>query len=125
MIMEDWQIDFEWLRIRHQVKDDMSCEELPDLQIILLLIGVQESNIIQTSYTKEEKQDLMHVATCHLLSLFGFYEYVGKDDEGWPHYRQVQIVPAEGEKAQERLLKESIISYFGHNSTINSLVHEN
>ena len=117
--MEDWQIDFEWLRVRHHVQDSMNQQDLPDLQIILLLIGIQEANVIKVSYTKEEKQDLMHVATCHLLSMQGYFEQLGKDDEGWPHYRQVRIVPVEGEKAQERLLKECIIDYFASSSFVN------
>ncbi len=123
--MEDWQIDFEWLRVRHIVKDSMGQDELPDLQIILLLIGVQEANVLKTEYTKEEKQDLMHVATCHLLSLEGYFEYVGKDEEGWPHFKQARIVPAEGEKAQELLLKECIINYFNTSTTANTITNEN
>ncbi len=110
--MEEWQLDFEWLRVRHFVRNSMSQQGLPDLQIMLLLIGIQESNVLKTKYSKEEKQDLMHVATCHLLSLEGYYEMTGIDDEGWPHYHQVRIIPVEGEKAQERLLKECIINYF-------------
>ena len=122
--MEDWQLDFKWLQVRHKVKDAMGQKDLPDLQIILLLIGIQEANIILTTYTKEEKQDLMHVATCHLLSMHGYYEFVGLDDQGWPHYKQVQIVPAEGEKAQGQLLKECIIHYFNFNTLTNDVVYE-
>lgn len=122
--MEDWQIDFEWLRVRHHVKDAMGQSDLPDLQIILLLIGVQEANLLKKAYTKEEKQDLMHVATCQLLSMDGYFEYVGQDDEGWPHYKQMRIVPAEGEKAQERLLKECIIQYFSSSSNKQEEVYE-
>lgn len=122
--MEDWQLDFDWLRIRHLVKDAMGQDGLPDLQIILLLIGIQEAKVIRTSFTKEEKWDLMHVATCHLLSTEGYFDYVGKDDEGWPHFKQVRTVPAEGEKAQERLLKECVINYFDTSSITSSLTYE-
>jgi len=121
--MEDWQIDFEWLKVRHHVKDAMGQTELPDLQIILLLIGVQEAGVVKKSYTKEEKQDLMHVATCHLLSFQGIFEFVGMDDEGWPHYKQVKTVQIQGEKAQESLLKQCIISYFSDSSKL--AFHEN
>ena len=123
--MEDWQLDFEWLRVRHHVKDAMNQKSLPDLQIILLLIGVQEANVIKEEYTKEEKQDLMHVATCHLLAEKGFYEFEGYDTEGWPHFKQARIIPVEGEKAQGRLLKECIITYFSLSSEIKPEFHEN
>ena len=110
--MEDWQLDFEWLQVRHKVQEAMGQSTLPDLQIILLLIGIQEANILRTSYTKEEKQDLMHVATCHVLSLFDFYEYVGKDDDGWPHYIVKEQLPALKAGEQSVLMKEAIVNYF-------------
>ena len=40
--MEDWQIDFEWLKVRHYIKDALKHEKLPDFQAVLFLIGVQE-----------------------------------------------------------------------------------
>ncbi len=110
--MEDWQLDFEWLKIRHLVKDTFNKETLPDLNAILLLIGIQESGQIRATYTKEEKQDLMHVAVCTLLSVDGYYEFQGLDHEGWPHFKVIKPVPVEGAKAQELLLKERVIIYF-------------
>lgn len=110
--MEDWQLDFAWLEAKHFVKDALGHDQLPDIQAILLLIGIQEANKVQASYTKEEKQDLMHVATCHLLAEEGYYEFVGYDDERWPHFKQTRVIPVEGEIAQHRLLKSCIINYF-------------
>ncbi|MFC7666672.1 hypothetical protein ACFQT0_04000 [Hymenobacter humi] len=46
----------------------------PDLNALLLLIGIQELNQGITTFTKEQKQDLMHIATCRLFSLSGHYE---------------------------------------------------
>lgn len=110
--MDDWQFDFEWLQTRHYIKDAMDRDDLPDLRAIMLLIGIQEARKIQESYTKEEKQDLMHVAVCHLLSQDGYFEFTGYDDEHWPHFKQARVIPVEGEKAQEKLLKECVIKYF-------------
>ena len=110
--MVEWQLDFEWLQTRHYVKDTMSRDALPDLQAILLLIGIQEARKIQEAYTKEEKQDLMHVAACHLLSQDGYFEFTGYDHDNWPHFNQIRVIPVEGEKAQENLLKECVINYF-------------
>lgn len=110
--MDEWQIDFEWLRVRHYVKKTLGKSDLPDLNSVLLLIGIQESNIYKKSFTKEEKQDLMHVATCHLLSQKGYFDFVGNDEDGWPHYNQVRVLPVEGVNAQEAFLKECVIQYF-------------
>ena len=53
--MEAWELDFEWLKIRHIVKDAMKKEHLPDFQTILSLVGVQESGRWKKeNFTKEE-----------------------------------------------------------------------
>ncbi|MGA1581691.1 MAG: hypothetical protein ACO4CH_00375 [Saprospiraceae bacterium] len=110
--MEDWQREFEWLRVRHFIKDSLQTETLPDLNAVLFLIGVQELGFVRDSFTKEEKQDLMHLAVCHLLSEDGYFEWVGLDADGWPHYKQVLKVEARGADHQEILLIEKVIAYF-------------
>jgi hypothetical protein len=87
--MEDWQIDFEWARVLHIVQKAMGRETAPDLNIVLILVGIQELGQYKKGFSKEEKQDLMHIAVCTLLSYDGYYEFVGRDDDGWPHFKQV------------------------------------
>ena len=110
--MEDWQLDFEWLKVRHIVKETMHRDVLPDLNGILFLIGVQEFGHMRDKFSKEEKQDLMHIAVCKLLSYDGYYEFVGRDEDGWPHYRAARPLRTEGAKAQEEMLKIKAIQYF-------------
>ena len=88
-------------------------EKVPDMEAILFLIGVNElGGIPAKKFTKEQKQDLMHVAVCSLLSRRGYYEFIARDDDGWPHYDQLKPVEAEGLQTQERILKECVIEYF-------------
>lgn len=110
--MEDWEFEFEWLKVRHFVKDQFGKPTLPDLNAILFLIGIQELGEVRETWTKEEKQDLMHIATCQLLSQEGYYELEGLDHDGWPHYKLVRRIPAISLKEQENLLKELVIRYF-------------
>lgn len=110
--METWEVDFEWLKVRHIVKKSFAKKDLPDLQSILFLIGVQELGSLRTEFSKEEKVDLMHIAVCSLLSRKGVYEFLGRDEDAWPHYQQVSKLGAEGVDAQEAMLKECIIEYF-------------
>ena len=84
----------------------------PDLNALLLLIGVQELGQGVAAFTKEQKQDLMHIATCKLFSLSGHYELAHVDDEGWPHYKLLTPVPFANLKEQERMLKWHILEYF-------------
>ena len=83
-----------------------------DLESILFLIGVQELGIGHKVFTKEEKQDLMHIATCKVLSFSGFYELEGLDEAGWPHWKLITPVPSLNLKEQDLLLKAHIIHYF-------------
>ena len=84
----------------------------PDLNALLLLIGVQELGQGVAVFTKEQKQDLMHIATCKLFSLSGHYELASTDADGWPHYRLLRPVPFAFLKEQERMLKWHILEYF-------------
>lgn len=83
-----------------------------ELEPILLLIGVQELGRGHGHFTKEEKQDLLHIATCKVLSFSQFYELEGLDPEGWPHWNNIQPIPSLPLKEQEILLKAHIIQYF-------------
>ena len=84
----------------------------PDLNALLLLIGVQELGQGVAAFTKEQKQDLMHIATCRLFSFSGYYELERVDAEGWPHYRLLTPVPFANLKEQERMLKWHMLEYF-------------
>jgi hypothetical protein len=84
----------------------------PDLNALLLLIGVQELGQGVAEFTKEQKQDLMHIATCKLFSLSGHYELERVDADGWPHYKLLNPVPFANLKEQERMLKWHILEYF-------------
>jgi hypothetical protein len=110
--MEEWELEFEWLRVRHLVQSTMERKELPDLNGILFLIGIQELGRVQKTYTKEEKQDLMHIAVCRLLSYEGYYEFEGRDADGWPHYKNISPFTTKGVEEQERLLKTMVVRYF-------------
>ena len=112
--MEDWELDFKWLKVRHLVKQKFDRKALPDLNAVLFLIGIQELGYVKKNFTKEEKQDLMHIAVCRLLSYNGYYEYVGRDADNWPHWKPAKILQVEGRKEQEVLLKQNIITYFSN-----------
>ncbi len=84
----------------------------PDMEAILFLIGMQEKGFITDKISKEQKQDLMHVAVCTVLSASGFYVLEGKDEEGWPHFKQIKELPASNLPEQENFLKDHVLLYF-------------
>jgi hypothetical protein len=99
-----------WEELSNRLKEDFG--KKPDLQAVLFLIGVNVLGRSEDTFTKEEKQDLMHVAVCEVLSFLGYYEFTGRDPDGWPHYRLLQTLPAVNLPEQEELLKGACLQYF-------------
>lgn len=102
--------DAVWLQTQFEIKTMLGLEKLPDMQGILFAIGLQELGQLRDAFSKEERQDLMHIAVCRLLSYDGYFELEGYDADGWPHWKQIAIPPA-GRKNQELLLKRKIAEY--------------
>jgi len=86
----------------------------PDMEAILFLIGIQEFGEIRQKFTKEQKQDLMHVAICSLFSQSGYYELDRIDPDGWPHFQQLRALPVMNASEQENFLKDHVLLYFKH-----------
>jgi hypothetical protein len=84
----------------------------PDMEAILFLIGMQETGFMKEKITKEQKQDLMHVAVCSLLISSGYYELAGTDKDGWPHFKQLKPMPDMNSFEQENFLKDHVLLYF-------------
>jgi len=100
-----------WIQVEFFLRERFA--KVPDMESILFLIGVNELDKLPAKkYSKEQKQDLMHVAVCTLLSQLGYYVFAGRDEEGWPHYDELMPVPVQGMVEQERMLKECVVRYF-------------
>jgi len=84
----------------------------PDMEAILFLIGIQEFGEIRKKFSKEQKQDLMHIAVCSLFAQSGYYELERVDEDGWPHFRQLKALPEMSLPEQENFLKDHILLYF-------------
>lgn len=85
----------------------------PDTEAILFLIGLQETGFLIAKISKEQKQDLMHVAICTILSPSGYYLKQGNDEDGWPHFHQIKELPAMPLHEQDAFIKDHILLYFG------------
>ena len=83
-----------------------------DLQAVLFLIGVQELGKGRVKYSKDQKLELMHIAICTLLEPFGYYNFAGHDQDGFPHWDLNEQLPPLSPGQQMALMKESILDYF-------------
>lgn len=108
--MEQFQEN--WKKVEDLLQERFG--KVPDLEGILFLIGINELGMLPRSYkfSKEQKQDLMHIAVCTLLSQEGYFSFSGKDDDGWPHFIVQKPIDISGIMDQELLLKRCIIRYF-------------
>ncbi|NBU04787.1 MAG: hypothetical protein EBT39_00340 [Sphingobacteriia bacterium] len=100
----------DWDRLQKKLKERFDGEM--DYDSILFLIGLQELGKPFKKYKKDEKLEVMHVAICSLLEPYGFYEFMGKDDDGWPHWKLKENLPFLDAKQQNKLIIDSIIDYF-------------
>src|SRR5450759_1902299 len=105
-----------WWKLEEKLMEKFG--KKPDMEAILFLIGIQEFGNIKSKFSKEQKQDLMHVSVCSLLSQSGYYKLEGYDDEGWPHFLQLKELPVYNMIEQESFLKDHMLLYFETNELI-------
>jgi len=104
-------VDKQWEGLLDQLQQLVG-KRPADLNAVLFLIGVQELGKGPIRFSKEAKQDLMHIAVCKVLSLSGYYTFDGLDKDGWPQWTLAKPVPPGDLLTQETFLKEHVIEYF-------------
>lgn len=86
-----------------------------EVEGILFLIGLQELGKGYIKLGKSQKMEIMHIAVCSLLEPYGYYQYLGKDPDGWPHWDPTEKLPFLTSIQQHKLIKDAIITYFENN----------
>jgi len=105
------EINKKWKELQQRIAQDFD-SDTPDVKVMLFLIGVQELGKGPQKFTKRQKEELMHIATCRLMSMMGFYELEGLDQDGWPHWKLVKTIPSYTLLEQEMMMKSLIVTYF-------------
>ncbi len=113
------EINLQWSALQEDIARRFDSEK-PDIKVMLFLIGVQELGKGPQTFSKRQKEELMHIATCRLFSGLGFYELEGTDEEGWPHWRLIRPIPNYTLMEQEMIMKSLIIDYFDEESTLSN-----
>ena len=110
-IKRDLDFERKWNKLKLALEESIG-KKPNDLNGVLFLIGVQELGQGLKAFSKEQKQDLMHIAICKVLSYQGFYELDYIDQEGWPHWKLIKELPHIDLLNQEKLLKIQVLDYF-------------
>jgi hypothetical protein len=82
-----------------------------DIDAIIFLIGIQELGMGHRKLSKDEKVDVMHISVCTLLEPYGYYEFIGRDEDGWPHFERKKKLPHLKAGEQNKLMREAIVNY--------------
>jgi hypothetical protein len=112
--MQSDDLQVRWWALEERLMNELG--KKPDLNALLMLIGVQETGLAGTKFTKEQKQDLMHVGICTVLQGGGYYKHTHTDADGWPHFEQLKNLPIMNVIEQENFLKDHAIFYFEQNN---------
>ncbi|MCF6213930.1 MAG: hypothetical protein L3J45_07895 [Flavobacteriaceae bacterium] len=108
----DEKLKEDFKAVKALVAEKFTGGELPDLDAIIYLIGVQELGKGHQKFKKDDNVNLMHIAICRLLEPLGYYEFEFFDADGWPHYKVKEELPFLKPGEQSILMKEAIVFYF-------------
>lgn len=100
----------DWEKLQIKLKERFGSKM--DVDSILFVIGLQELSKPYKKYKKDEKLEVMHVAICSVLEPFGFYTFLGRDEDGWPHWELKENLPFLDAKQQNKLMIDAIVDYF-------------
>jgi hypothetical protein len=106
----DYAVEIKFQELKKKLEPDFGPDL--DVQAILYLIGVQELGQGYVEFTKRQKLELMHIAICTILVPYGYYKFERVDEDGWPHFSEVEKLPVLDDKQQQHLMKEALIEYF-------------
>jgi hypothetical protein len=109
--MKPAEVNLKWADLQQKISKDFDTD-IPDIKVMLFLIGVQELGQGPRKFSKRQKEELMHIANCKLFSQMGFYELEALDQDGWPHWKLVNTIPNYTLLEQEMVMKSLIIEYF-------------
>lgn len=101
-----------WKKVEQFFEENFETEKNVPIETILFLIGVQELGSGKQKYTKDDKVNLIHIAVCRLLEPFGYYKFNDYDEDGFPHFEELQPLPELKPNEQQILMKKAVIQYF-------------
>jgi hypothetical protein len=90
----------------------------PDLDDVLILVGIKEAGLPPKQFTEAEKINLIQMAICTILVPADYYELFWVEDSGWPHYKQLERVPEMAIPERDNFLKPFVLLYHQRNKLI-------
>ncbi len=101
-----------WNAVLDFLTEKFSETETIDIEGVLYLVGLQELGKIHQRFKKDDNVNIIHIGICTVLEPFGYYAFDFYDEDGWPHFKLVEELPALKPGEQSVLMKEAIVDYF-------------
>jgi hypothetical protein len=98
-----------WLKLQSSLTARLGYA--PDLDAVLLFIGIRESGLPPKKLSDDEIIQLRQIAVATILVPARYYELYWVDDFGWPHFKQLEREPTMDDAEREAFLKPFIILY--------------
>lgn len=89
-----------------------------ELEGVLFVIGVQELGQGTRKFKKDEKQDLIHIGICTILSPYGYYQFSHYDSDRWPHFDALKKLPFLNDSDQKQFIRRAVVDYFEKENVI-------
>ncbi len=105
-----------WQKLETKLKERSGKQ--PDLEEVLLFIGVYESGRPPKNFTEKEIEDRKQKALCTIQAPGRYFELMWVDDTGWPHFRNLERVPEMSDDEREVFLKPFVLKYAEKNKLI-------
>ena len=84
----------------------------PEMTNIFFLIGVQELKKGYKDFSRKEKLELIRLGKCKILSIMGYLEHTGFDNEKWPVWEKKSNFTELEKHNEQKILKKGILAYF-------------
>jgi hypothetical protein len=108
MIIEEDQ-QKRWLKLEAALQERLGIQ--PDMDAILLFIGIRESGLPPKTFTETEKLNLRQIAVSTILVPARYYELIWVDDFGWPSFKELQRIPQMNLAERDVFLQPYVLMY--------------
>ena len=98
----NFELEKAWQDLIQSFKLDY--DETPQVDAVLFVIGLQELNMPFERLTKDQKLDVIHIGLCAVFIPLGYNEPIGRDQDGWIHFKPINKFQKLTSKEQEEVI---------------------
>lgn len=110
------ELDIKWKMLEDKLAAQLG--QSPSMDDVLFWIGLKEAGMPPRKLSEAERINIIQMAECTVLVPARYYQLYWVEDSGWPHYTQLQRLPAMNAADKIEFLQPYIILYAEKNRMI-------